>query len=301
MRVFDPQRHASLTRVERAANQRRERARAHLDRVQRRQEPGPSAHTLRLAATLLLASLLSGAWAGAAWRRDARLDSLAVHGLRHVAPGEIAAAGGLTTGQALSGRDAGALAARVAAHAWIETAQVLPLPSGQALVAVVEREPAALLAGSPAWAVDAAGVPFAPVTETELPGLPRLASATDATPGEASAELAGAVELARRLPGLGLPEPSEIAVAAPDDAEGYSLRLAGLRPRFVLGRDDLDARLADLARLLEAGRPELERAERVDLRFRDQAVLDVPPPQEGAAQAAARRGDAPPSNRKPAG
>ncbi|MDJ0849374.1 MAG: hypothetical protein QNK04_13455 [Myxococcota bacterium] len=297
MRAFDPQRHSSLTRVERAASRRRERARAHLDKMRRRQQLQRPAPVLQLAAVLLLASLSTGAWAGAAWRRDARIDSLAVQGLRHLEAGEIAA---LAPGQPLSGREADALAELVAEHPWIETARVLPLPSGRALVAVVEREPAAVLRGSPAWAVDANGVPFAQVAQADLPGLPRLV-ASEASLGEPSTDLAGAVALARRLPELGLPEPSEIAVSAPDEAEGYSLRLAGLRPQIVLGRDEIDTRLADLAQLLEAARPELERAERVDLRFRDQAVLDVSPPQEGAAQAATTSGGPSSSNRQPAG
>ncbi len=299
MRVFDPQRGAGLTRVERAASQRRQRARAHLDKMQRRQQVRRAARVRPLAAAILLVSLVSGAWAGASWRREARLDALSVRGLRHVRPVEIAAAGGLEPGAAIAGRDAGTLAERVAGHAWIERARALALPGGRVLLAVVEREPAAVLAGDTAWAVDEAGMPFAPVGAAELPQLPRL-HAPDPAPGEPHADLAAAVALAQRLPALGLPRPTEVGIAADPD-EGFSLRLAGLRPRIVLGRDDLDARLADLATLLERARPELERAERVDLRFRDQAVLDVSPPQEGAAQAAATRGGVAPSNRQPAG
>ena len=71
--------------------------------------------------------------------------------------------------------------------------------------------------------------------------------------GSPSPELAEAVELAGRLAALGLPRPLEIEVAAPEDPAGFSLRLEGFAPRVVLGRDDLDARLRALARVLEAG------------------------------------------------
>jgi hypothetical protein len=117
-------------------------------------------------------------------------------------------------------------------------------------------------------------------------------------PGEASPALAQAVALARRLPELGLPAPEEVGVAADDDPAGFWLRLPGLRAQFVLGREDVDAKLADLAHLLREARSELANAERVDLRFRDQAVLDVPPPPTEAAKAAAPRGNAGPSNKR---
>jgi len=69
----------------------------------------------------------------------------------------------------------------------------------------------------------------------------------------------------------------------------------------VLGWEDLDAKLADLIRVLEAELPELANATRLDLRFRDQAVLDVTPSPQGTAQAAASRGGAMPPKKRPAG
>jgi hypothetical protein len=92
-----------------------------------------------------------------------------------------------------------------------------------------------------------------------------------------------------------------VGIAAPNDPEGLSLRLPGLAPRVVLGREDLDAKLADLTRVLEARLPELGSATRLDLRFRDQAVLDVKPSLKGTAQAATSRGGAMSSKQRPAG
>lgn len=300
MRIFDPQQRG-LSRVERSARTRRRRARAHLDRVQRRREEPRAGLPVRRAGLLVLAlSVCAGALSAAAWRREATFESLAVQGLRRVSAAEIAAQSGLAPGTPLAELDPEALAARLAQHGWIESARALRLPTGRVLVGVAEREPAALLVGETPFAVDAAGVPFAPLGEAAGEGLPRIAAAQPPEPGAASPELAEAVALARRVAALGLPAAREIGVAAPDDPRGYSLRLAGLAPLVVLGRDDLDARLADLARLLHAALPALGRAQQVDLRFRDQAVLDVSPP-AGAKQAAVSHGAATPSNQGHAG
>lgn len=316
MRVFDPQQQG-LTRVERAERARRRRARKHLDRIQGRTGAAPrrrSAAAPRggrervrpqvprrgVALLVMAASLGAGALAETAWRRDATLDSLAVQGLRRVGAAEIGERSGLAPGTPLSELDADALSQRLVEHGWIEAARVLPLPTGRVLVAVDEREPAALLVGETPWAVDEAGVAFAPLDDAETAGLTRIAWAETPAGGAAHPELAEAVALARRLPGLGLPAPEEIGVAAPGDPQGYTLRLPGLAPRVVLGRDDLDTKLTDLARLLDTALPVIGRAQQVDLRFRDQAVLDVPPPQ-GAEPAAAAHGAATPSNTSPAG
>jgi hypothetical protein len=125
--------------------------------------------------------------------------------------------------------------------------------------------------------------------------------ATPVAPGEPDAGLAAAVALAGRLPDFGLAVPTRIRVQAPDDPEGFILGLAGLPARFVLGREDLDDRLAGLARLLAAGLGEVAEAASVDLRFEDQAVLRRRPGPKGPAQVAAERGGATPSGTSPSG
>ena len=293
-----------LSRVERAARARRRRARTHLDRVQnRRSQPGRGSLRLpvRGAALLVLAvSLGAGGLTAAAWRRDATLASLAVVGLNRVSPAEVAVLSGLVPGAPFSDFDSEALRSRLVEHGWIEEARSLLLPSGRVVVAVTERKPAALLIGETTFAVDAAGVPFAPLGDAATQGLPRIAAAWKPEPGKPDADLRQAVELARRLPELGIPTAEEVGVSAPGDPEGFWLRLPGLAPRVVLGRHDLDTRLADLARLLDAALPALGRAQQVDLRFRDQAVLDDPLPQ-GADQAATTHGGAASSTTRPAG
>ena len=80
-----------------------------------------------------------------------------------------------------------------------------------------------------------------------------------------------------------------------EDRTGFSLRFAGSPLRVVLGREDLDSKLRELARLLAADMPEVDDATELDLRFAGQAVLRNEPPRIGAAKAAAARGRAAPS------
>lgn len=286
-----------MTRVERAARARRRRALAHLERVQNRRGASHKPPVRRLHALVLGLSLAAGAWVGDAWLADATLETISVSGARHLSAQAIAAASGVAPGMRLARLDRDSVAARLAEHAWIEQARVLALPGGQLLIGVVEREPVAVLAGQEPWAVDAAGSPFAPAPSAGLEALPRLVAAREATPRD----LARAVALARRLPELGLAAPLAVGIAAPNDPEGFWLRLPGLAPRVVLGRDELEAKLADLARIVEAKLRELASATQLDLRFRDQAVLDVTPPPKGTAQAAASRGGAMPSKQRPTG
>jgi cell division protein FtsQ len=278
-----------LTRAERAAERRRRRARAHLERLRGESRRGERAlRPLRAGALVLVGSAVLGLWLSAGWGARRSVASFSVHGARHLAAADVAAASGLARGAALASVDAGALAAALARHPWIAEARALVLPTGSVVVSIREREPAAVLAG---MAVDGEGVPFAPAVPG-LERLPQLSASESFEPGRPHPELAAAVALARRLPERGLPAPLEVGISAADDPEGLWLRLPGLAPRVVLGREDLDARLADLAELLEADLPELAHAAKLDLRFRDQAVLD---------QAAAPSGGAAPSEQRPTG
>ena len=171
---------------------------------------------------------------------------------------------------------------------------------------MTERIPVAVVLleeGTSAF-VDASGTPFAqrdPARVEEASELPRILSAIPVHAGEANAELARAVGLADRLAALGLERPAEVSVAAEDDPVGFALRLPSLPARVVLGREDLDARLAQLAMLLESEFDELAGTTELDLRFAGQAVLRSEQRPKGAAQAAAARGRATPSRPGPSG
>jgi cell division protein FtsQ len=303
-------RRPNRTRLERAALERRERAAAHLAQVRGRPTPrraggGRTAPVaIALAAFSLAAGLLAAervSTAVARWSSGA-LAAIHVQGAERLAPAQIAAATGVPPGSPLAAIDPRAVAARVAEQAWVASARAVRLPTGALLVSVREREPAAIAAsGAQHFAVDAAGLVIAPVAPGSEPQLPRLAAAAALAPGEADPELARAAELAGAIAAHGLPAPERIEVPAEGDPDGFALRLPGLAARFVLGREDLEPRLERLAQLLAQPPPELAAAASVDLRFADQAVLRREPSPSGTAQAAAPRGRAEPSERRPAG
>ncbi len=226
--------------------------------------------------------------------------ALHVVGETRLSDAELARAAGVSRGDALWTVDAAIVAERLASHPWVRDAHAARLPTGDLVLAIEEREPRAVLAGSPPHVVDVEGTPFAPVAEAAFPELPRLSSAAPVAPDEPSAALAAGVQLAERLAGLGLPPAEEVAIGAEADPRGCVLRLRGLPPRFVLGRD-VDAALPRLARLVASGPPQVLLAATVDLRFQDQAVLRHEPPQDGSAKAADPRSVAGPSGGRRSG
>jgi len=127
----------------------------------------------------------------------------------------------------------------------------------------------------------------------EMAPLVRLAG--EIVPREANLAVARALGLAEDLGRFGLPESSEIHVSAEGDPAGFTLALSGVNPRVILGWDDLEPKLRELARVLAAELPEFASATELDLRFAGQGILRNDPLPEGAEQAAAGRGYAPPS------
>ena len=302
MRRRNTTRRSALTRAERNAQARRRRALSHLKRVQGRNAtlaPGPDLRRLALPAFAL--AVTAGLWIGIVVLRPGPLTVVAVRGAETLSAMEIAQASGLTPGVELDGLDREYVEARLAAHAWIATARTLALPGGRLVMSVVERRAAAVLDGPEPWAVDVDGVPFAPAIEASHAGLPRLTTTLAPPVGEPHPELAEAVALVRAIEAHGLPAPREVSLAAADDPEGFALRLENLAARVVLGRGHIDERLAALRRLLDEELPEVDRASRIDLRFEDQAVLDMAPSREGSAQAAAARGAASTPTQRPTG
>jgi len=240
-------------------------------------------------------ALASGAdWFG----REAQLRAISVRGASRLAAGDVARATGLARSAELTAVEPASVEKQLEAHAWIAGARALRLPTGTLLVAVTEMVPVALVsAGTPAqaWLVDANGTPFSPAGADANDALPRIVTAGAVEPNAPNEAIAEAAQLAHQLPRFGLTQTAEIAIAAADDPRGFTLRLDGLATRIVLGREDLDAKLRKLARLLAAEVPEIGEAMELDLRFADQAVLRNEPLPEGAAQAAASRGRATPS------
>jgi len=278
-------------RLERDARARRTRANSHLTRLRERGRVQRDLRPLRrrLAAIAFAAGALVGAGASELWMRvgGGRVESIAVRGAHRLSPREVAAATGIPRGAKLADVDPGAVAESLAHNAWIESAKAKREPSGRVLVTVVEREPVAQLAvGSRRFAIDAQGAAFAELREDEETALPRLLAEKAPERGAPDPLRVEAAHLATQLSELGLAAPDEVKIAEPGDPQGVTLRLQGLEPVVVLGRESLDSRLRDLAKLLELRRDEVSRAAEVDLRFADQAVLRSAATREGSRDAA---------------
>jgi cell division protein FtsQ len=222
------------------------------------------------------------------------VHSLAVRGAVRVAPAEIARASAVAAGTPLAGLDPQVVAARVARHPWIADARAASVAPDRLVVAVVEREPAAVarLVGED-WLVDAGGTPFVPVAAQAASGLPRLAGAEDAAPGRPDERLAEGIAIARALRVRGLPDALEVSLADARPGVAPTLQLAEPAGSVLLGTGELDAKLVRLAALLEARLPEVAAATSIDLRFGDRLVLRSEGSPDGDA-AAARGGAASP-------
>ncbi len=273
-----------LTRFGTAAGARIARSPASVEDRARGDEPaerrGPPSVALVLAASFAagLGGGSSVAQAAASWLsgQAPRLEAIAVRGAGQLSSAEVAAATGVPRGVDLRQVDPPEVAARLAQHPWIASARAVELPEGRLLVDVVERIAVATVSAPDSgsvFAVDANGTPFAPAGAGPAAGLPRLVQSAPVSVGAADPALAEAVDLAGRLAALGLPRPLEIGVPAPDDPIGFWLKLEGYPPQVILGRDDLDARLGALTRVLEVAPPDAAGAATLDLRFADQVVL----------------------------
>jgi hypothetical protein len=104
--------------------------------------------------------------------------------------------------------------------------------------------------------------------------------------------LAEGVALAERA------RPAELRLPVEGSDLGWVMRPRGSDVEVVLGREDLEARLARWEQLRGSAAVELGAGAQVDLRFADQAVLRKDARLGGAERkAAAARGGAPPSAR----
>ncbi len=303
--------HGAPSRREQDISRRQQRARRHLERI--RSEPRPLPPLSIAAAAAIAASVTIGALFGSPLVATARswiagealrLEAISVRGTERLSLLEIAESTGLPRGAEWASIEPREVAARLIEHPWIADASAVRLPTGRLLLRIREHEARALVAlGQPArdFAVNERGMPFAPADERVPSGLPRLVPSDAAARDVEDERLARAAELAHRLPEFGLDVPSAVFLSEEGDPTGYAIRLPELEPRVVLGHDHFDARLENLARLLESELEELEGVETLDLRFADQAVLRGTPPVKRAEQAAAARGRATPSRARPTG
>lgn len=249
------------------------------------------------------AGLAVGLWASEPVAARLRPELLAVErvalvGAARVRPEEVVAALGLRAGTPVLTVDAPELRRRVETHPWVARARVTLVRPGRVVVALEEREPVAVVAiGSPPtrWWLDAQGVPFLPVGGADARGHVLVVGPEDAKARAADPRLAEGVAVARALRGHALPPVREVRVGRDQPSRLPAVVLAS-GTRATLGPGDLDAKLARLAALLAAGRPEVAAALEIDLRFGDRMVLrSGPPPADGGGVAEA--GGGPPTPR----
>jgi len=302
-RSTDRRTSTGATRAERRASERRNRALSHLERVRGeipQQRGGRKIYVPSAAIAVLI-----GAFFGASlveddgrFAPDSQIDSISVRGATHLDAAEIAEASGVPRNAALAAVDSEAVALRLTEHQWIARARTLRLPTGTLLVSVSERTPAGRVidpSSALVHLVDTEGTPFAIATETEGEALPLVRVPNALEKEGANADVARALALADSMRRFGLPESREITISPADDPTGFTLQLAGVIPRVILGWEDLEPKLRELAKLLAAELPEFTDASELDLRFAGQGILRNDPLPEGAEQAAVSRGFAPPS------
>ena len=232
-----------------------------------------------------------------------RVHSIAVTGQQRLDAAQVASATGLVRSAFLENLNPLAIEQDLEAHAWIETAEVITLPSGQVLVKVEEREPSAILHpsdGSSMMWVDRSGTPFALAQENEdnFSSTPRLIAADAFAPDEAHIPLAQAIALLEHIasPGDANAIFSEVQLPAPKDLRGWLLRTRERDLEVILGSWEpaenegserfrtLQTRLTKLRQVLAGNLSEGKLTGRIDLRFKDQAIWIADVPSVGGGQ-----------------
>ena len=273
------------TRYESERSAARARARGHYARVRRRNETRGKRRALggMAFASAFAIGIVAGSSETPFWPTldpNAGLQHISVFGHQRVDAGEVAERLGVSPDTPAATLDLAAAAARVQAHPWLRAARVRATGDRELLVIVEEREPAAVLYSQTAnafWVVEADGTPFARIAATAFPALLRLHEGPQLSRGEPHPIVARALALARRIEAHGIARPETLSL--PDvgaaAALGWRFRLADGGPEVVLGRTPANERLARLAELLAARPAEVRSAERIDMRFRDRAILRV--------------------------
>jgi cell division septal protein FtsQ len=223
-----------------------------------------------------------------------QIESISVSGHARLTARDVALATGVARGSAVAQVDARAVEEQLAVHPWVRSAQASVLPSGELLVEIEEREPRAIVRCSsegPWRLVDALGVPFAPAEPSLAASLPRLRShpelagnlehgvlartlaILDELPPAALRKLSPAVARTSEEAG-GWPLGLELHLPAPGSHRGWVLHAAVPRLEVILGQEGVGLRLERLAQLLDSELlREVRRAETIDLRFADRAVM----------------------------
>lgn len=257
-----------------------------------------STHVGAAVAGLLLGSLLFKPMVARLAPRQLALDTASVVGAHRLTAEELVGAAGVAAGTPMLALDSAAVSERLASHPWIAEARVTTFFFGKLLVAVVEREAAAIVeTGAPptAWLVDADGTPFAFATSIDREMYPTIVGVEDAQPQHPHPLLAQGVQIARAVGRRELPAARRVRVGGGDPHALPELRLGPSERKVVLGGGGLETKLDRLTWVLKADLAEMGPASTIDLRFGSRVILRNDPPGAGDG-ATGGRGGAGPSN-----
>jgi len=219
------------------------------------------------------------------------LDTVSVAGTHRVSAAELVGASGISAGTSVLALNADAISERLASHPWVIQARVTTLLPRKLLVAVVEREPAAIAEiGAPPipWLVDVGGTPFAPATGIDRETHPTIVGVADAQPGHPHPLLAQGVQIADAVSRHGLPAVRRVQVGDGDPHALPELRIGPAERSVVLGGGDLEAKLDRLSWVLRADLAEMGAASTIDLRFGSRLILRDGPSPEGGEETGPR-------------
>ncbi|HYE89704.1 MAG TPA: FtsQ-type POTRA domain-containing protein [Terriglobales bacterium] len=255
------------------------RARRPAARVRPARGRGLARLVRRVAVALLLAAMPAAMAAAGWWLVSSpkfAVRSVDVRGIQQVAPERIREAAGVAPGQSLFLLDPRRIVRAVEALPGVERADVIRELPNRVTVVVEERKPFTLVhAGRLHW-IDENGRVLGRETQAVTPPAPVISGLSEAELASLGAEPSGkardAIRLIRALLRSNSPLATEISEIDMGHAEGPVLyTVSGVEVR--LGAEEWEERLARLEGVLaqKAAREGAIRA--VDLRFRDQVVL----------------------------
>ncbi len=211
-----------------------------------------------------------------------RVQSIAVQGNTRLSATAVAHASGVAPDSIATEVDPEQVRLNLEKHPWIGHANTALLPDGKLVIRIEEREPAALVRGpasagdKPIWRLlDATGTPFVGTRAEEWSRLPRFRSERVLATGEAEPALVEALTVARLVHGhTGTRLTTrEVELPAVQAGRGWVLHSQTLPHTVILGENELESRLQELALLLDSDLPSARGAVEIDLRFADLAVL----------------------------
>jgi cell division protein FtsQ len=275
----------------------RQRGKRHLDRAAApRRLARWSTQAGAAVAGLLLGAFLFEPIAARLAPRKCLLETASVIGVHRVTAEELVDASGVTAGTPTLALDPAVVSERLASHPWISAARVTTFLPRKLLVAVVEREAAAIVEiGTPAtaWLVDASGTPFASATGIDREMHPTIVGVEDAQPQRPHPLLAQGVQIARAVGKRELPAARRVRLGGGDPQGLPELRLGPRERKVVLGGGDLELKLDRLAWVLKADLAEMGPASTIDLRFGSRVIFRDGPPPSGDEATGTRGGVGP--------